>query len=169
MVWASLRWSDALWTPPSRIVVQPQQAALTGFSIRTTSSREGMPWGCLLSGLTGSASCSWGARFFSVLQQLCHNTRRLQPNRRIDFLPAVLSRSAACPVYSRPMKRPARTPFLLTASASGSTPPRPPCFGPARTGICAASRVTISSSGRTALSHCTAGMTLPRPYFCNPR
>ena len=98
MIWASLRWSDALWTPPSRIVLQLQQAALTGFSIRTKSSREGMPWGCLLSGLTGSASCSWGARFLSVLQQLGHNTRRLQPNRRIDFLPAILSRSAACPV-----------------------------------------------------------------------
>ena len=47
-VWASLRWGDftlgSLWVPPARVQYQMSVHALVGTSVRTKTTKRGMPW-----------------------------------------------------------------------------------------------------------------------------
>ena len=67
LTWASLRWNDGLWSPPSRVVLQA--GSLSGLATRTKSCRASMPWGCQLLGLTGTSASCWGISWVSALQQ----------------------------------------------------------------------------------------------------
>ena len=42
-VWASLRWGDSLWVPPARVQYQISVHALVGTSVRTNTTKRGMP------------------------------------------------------------------------------------------------------------------------------
>ena len=104
-VWASLRWGDVIWAPPSRLHFQPQASALVGTCLRTKTTKRGMPFGILACGLLGSGSSSWALRFLSVLRQCTADTCRLCPGRDLDFMPANLSGPADRPIMAGPLKR----------------------------------------------------------------
>eukprot|EP00439_Symbiodinium_sp_Y106_P086172 s140_g31.t1 len=90
-VWASLRWGDVLWAPPSRIHFQPQASAIVGTCLRTKITKEGMmPFGILACGLLGSGSSSWALRFLklSALRQCAAESCGLCPSCDLDFTPA---------------------------------------------------------------------------------
>ena len=61
-VWASLRWGDSIWVPPARLQYQLSVQALVGVSVRTKTTKRGMPWGLLAHGFLGSPA-SLGAPF----------------------------------------------------------------------------------------------------------
>ena len=111
--WSALRWGDATWVPPSRLVILPDQSAAVGVALRTKTTRRSMPFGFVLSGLSGTPSASWAARFMSVLQQIVSDTLSDQPGRTLDFLPAVLSGPSDRPRIASPMKRELAVPRLL--------------------------------------------------------
>ena len=111
--WSALRWGDATWVPPSRLVILPDQSAVVGVALRTKTTRRSMPFGFVLSGLSGTPSACWAARFMSVLQQIVSDTLSDQPGRTLDFLPAVLSGPSDRPRIACPMKRELAVPRLL--------------------------------------------------------
>ncbi|CAE7236031.1 unnamed protein product [Symbiodinium sp. CCMP2592] len=132
-IWGSLRWGDALWVPPRRLHYQPQASALVGTCLRTKTTKRGMPFGILASGLLGSASASWALRFLSILSQCAADTMRLSPGRTLDFVPATLSGSEARPVMGGPLKRDKMVLWLrgllLRHWHLHSTSPPPAAFG----------------------------------------
>ena len=180
MIWASLRWSDVLWNPPSRIVLQLQQAALTGFSIRTKSSRHAL-------GLPSVRPHGLGVVLLGHLLPVC--LAAAMPQHPLSSchsvtqccLPCCLPAHegalqvcrGSCPCSLRTGRATARTLSRLTASGSGSTLPRLLCcLGPVNctwTGISAGFRVTTSLLVLMVLSLCTAAMTLHRHCSCNPK
>ena len=104
--WASLRWADALWLPPARLLTLVDKGAIVGVCLRTKTTKRARPFAFLISGLTGSASASWATRYLSVPRQAVADTpaswatRYLsvprqavadtlssQPDRTLDFLP----------------------------------------------------------------------------------
>ena len=64
LIWASLRWNDGLWSPPSRVVLQA--GSLSGLAARTKSCRASMPFGCQLLGLTGTSASCWGISWLNA-------------------------------------------------------------------------------------------------------
>ncbi|CAE7402317.1 unnamed protein product [Symbiodinium sp. CCMP2456] len=110
-VWASLRWGDSIWVPPARLQYQLSAQALVGVSVRTKTTKRGMPWGLLVHGFLGSSS-SWALRFLSCLRQAVSDTLALQPSRTLDFLPAVLSGTESRPLISQPWDRDSFVPWL---------------------------------------------------------
>ena len=113
--WASLRWADALWLPPARLTSLVEKGAIAGVCLRTKTTKRAMPFAFLISGLTGSASASWATRYLSVLRQAVADTLSSQPDRTLDFLPAITSGSPLRPTLSRPLKRDLALPRLLQA------------------------------------------------------
>ncbi|CAE7402461.1 CPK20 [Symbiodinium sp. CCMP2592] len=132
-IWGSLRWGDALWVPPRRLHYQPQASALVGTCLRTKTTKRGMPFGILTSGLLGSASASWALRFLSTLSQCAADTMRISPGRSLDFVPATLSGSESRPVMGGPLKRDKMVLWLrgllLRHWHLHSTSPPPAAFG----------------------------------------
>ena len=92
-VWASLRWGDLLWIPPDRLRLQLAHLAVLGTALRTKTTARSMPFGFLITGVSGSPSCNWGMRFLNLLRQALSDTQSRQPGRVIDFLPACLETS----------------------------------------------------------------------------
>ncbi|CAE7302951.1 LRRC45 [Symbiodinium sp. CCMP2592] len=112
LIWSSLRWNDGLWSPPFRVILQSGSTALTGVATRTKSCRANMPWGCQLYGLTGSPSACWGMSWLNALQQCVSDTKRIFPDRRVDFLLPVLGPDPASPVFVSPLHRSRAMPWL---------------------------------------------------------
>ena len=79
----------------------------------TKTTKRAMPFAFFNSGLTESASASSATRYLSVLRQAVADTLAVQPDRTLDFLPAVTSGSALRPTLSRPLKRDLAVPRLL--------------------------------------------------------
>ena len=68
LVWSSLRWSDAQWIAPNDLV--EDEDCIRGVATRTKSTKRGMPFGFLKSGLLGhSLSVAWSARWLNLLRQ----------------------------------------------------------------------------------------------------
>ena len=110
LIWASLRWNDGLWSPPSRVVLQA--GSVSGLATRTKSCRASMPWGCQLLGLTGTSASCWGISWVNALQQCVADTSRIFPARAVDFLLPVLSPDSAHPVFVAPLHRSRAMPWL---------------------------------------------------------
>ena len=131
-VWASLRWGDSIWVPPARLQYQLSVQALVGVSVRTKTTKRGMPWGLLAHGFLGSPASSWALRFLSCLRQAVSDTLALQPSRTLDFLPAVLSGSESRPLISEPWDRDRFVPWLRDLLCQHwslhSREPLPPVF-----------------------------------------
>ena len=92
-VWASLRWGDLLWIPPDRLHLQLTHLAILSTALRAKTTVRSMPFGFLITGVSGSPSCNWGMRFHNLLRQTLSDTQSRQPGRVIDFLPACLGGS----------------------------------------------------------------------------
>ena len=131
-VWASLRWGDSIWVPPARLQYQLSVQALVGVSVRTKTTKRGMPWGLLAHGFLGSPASSWALRFLSCLRQAVSDTLAIQPSRTLDFLPAVLSGSESRPLISEPWDRDRFVPWLRDLLCQHwslhSREPLPPVF-----------------------------------------
>ena len=112
-IWSSLRWGDALWVPPSRLQLLPEQSALVGSATRTKTTTRAMPFGLVTFGLSGTPSQNWAIRYLSALRQAVSDTLHDQPGRQLDFLPAVLSGPAERPRIARPLPRDLAVPRLL--------------------------------------------------------
>ena len=110
LTWASLRWNDGLWSPPSRVVLQAN--SLSGLATRTKSCRASMSWGCQLLGLTCTSASCWGISWVNALQQCVADTSRLFPARVVDFLLPVLSPDSTHPVFVAPLHRSRAMPWL---------------------------------------------------------
>ena len=110
LTWASLRWNDGLWSPPSRVVLQA--SSLSGLATRTKSCRASMPCRCQLLGLTGTSASCWGISWVNALQQCVADTSRLFPARVVDFLLPVLSPDSTHPVFVAPLHRSRAMPWL---------------------------------------------------------
>ena len=110
LTWASLRWNDGLWSPPSRVVLQA--GSVSGLATRTKSCRASMPWGCQLLGLTGTSASCWGISWINALQQCVADTSRMFPARVVDFLLPVLSPDSSHPVFVAPLHRSRAMPWL---------------------------------------------------------
>ena len=104
-VWASLRWGDLLWIPPDRLHLQLAHLAVLGTALRTKTTARSMPFGFLITGVSGSPSCNWGMRFLNLLRQALSDTQSRQPGRVIDFLPACLGGSDPRPFILEPCPR----------------------------------------------------------------
>ena len=101
-VWASLRWGDSLWDhfgclPPV-----------------SNTKCQSMPWWAPPSAPKPlNAECpGWSLRFLSGLCQAVSDTLALQPDRILDFLPAVLSGNEDRPIFSEPWDRERFVPWL---------------------------------------------------------
>ena len=131
-VWASLRWGDSIWVPPARLQYQLSVQALVGISVRTKTTKRGMPWGLLANGFLGSPTSCWALRFLSCLRQAVSDTLALQPSRTLDFLPAVLSGTESRPLISEPWDRDRFVPWLRDLLCQHwslhSREPLPPVF-----------------------------------------
>ena len=88
--------------------------AVVGTSVRTKTTKRGMPWRLLAHGFLGSGSACWSLRFLSCLHQAISDTLALQPDRVLDFLPAVLSGTEDRPTFSEPWDRERFVPWLRT-------------------------------------------------------
>ena len=113
-VWASLRWGDLLWIPPDRLHLQLAHLAVLGTALRTKTTARSMPFGFLITGVSGSPSCNWGMRFLNLLRQALSDTQSRQPGRVIDFLPACLGGSDPRPFILEPCPRRLAVPRLLS-------------------------------------------------------
>ena len=111
-IWSSLRWNDALWAAPRRVVLRQADNCISGTSARTKTTRSGMPWGCSMLGLTGTATSCWGLRFWSVFRCVVSHTEASFPEMDIDYLPSVLSSASGTPCIVSPMLRPAAVPWI---------------------------------------------------------
>ena len=153
-IWGSLRWADALWVAPSSIHVQLEQGCLVGISSRTKTSKTSMCWGALLLGLTGSSSACWGLSFWSVLSQILHQSRRVDPDRVLDFLPALFAAPASAPTLLCPMHRPEAIPWIRSLLqehwSSVSTLPMPAAY--ALVGVHSAKATLLSWARQLNLS-----------------
>ena len=153
-IWGSLRWADALWVAPSSIHIQLEQGCLVGISSRTKTSKTGMCWGALLLGLTGSSSACWGLSFWSVLSQILHQSRRVDPDRVLDFLPALFAGPASAPTLLCPMHRPEAIPWIRSLLqehwSSVSTLPMPAAY--ALVGVHSAKATLLSWARQLNLS-----------------
>ena len=96
----SLRWGDALWCPPCRLVTIVDKGAVVGVCLRTKITKRSMPFAFLLSGLTGSASSSWATRYITVLRQVVADTLASQPGWMRLGLPSVCDLWHASAAYT---------------------------------------------------------------------
>ena len=113
-VWASLRWGDRLWIPPDRLHLQLTHLAVLGTALCTKTTARSMPFGFLITGVSGSPSCNWGMRFLNLLRQALSDTQSRQPGRVVDFLPACLGGSDPRPFILEPCPRRLAVPRLLS-------------------------------------------------------
>ena len=88
--------------------------AVLGTALRTKTTARSMPFGFLITGVSGSPSCNWGMRFLNLLRQTLSDTQSRQPGRVIDFLPACLGGSDPRPFILEPCPRRLAVPRLLS-------------------------------------------------------
>ena len=104
-VFASLRWSDALWSSPSEIYIS--MGALLGSAARTKTTRRSMPWAARAAGFLskGCSATSWGSVFFALLQRALEATKCAHPEFEPDFLLADLGPDESSPLLLAPLSR----------------------------------------------------------------
>ena len=104
-IFASLRWSDALWSAPQRL--QCARNALLGAARRTKTTNRTMPFGALAGGFLARpvGASGWGQKFLHHLQTAVQRTRLLHPGFQPDFLVAELGEDPQAPVLLAPLTR----------------------------------------------------------------
>ena len=87
-IWASLRWSDAQWSPPSYL--HCDRHALIGTSVRTKVTTRSMPWAAFAPGFLTRpwTNPGWGQAWLCLVQQAVERTSAANPGFAPDFLVA---------------------------------------------------------------------------------
>ena len=133
------------------------RAAWSGSRPGPKHPRPGMYWGALLLGLTGSSSACWGLSFWSVLSQILRQSRRVDPDRVLDFLPALFAGSASAPTLLCPMHRPEAIPWIRSLLqehwSSVSTLPMPAAYALVGVHSAKARQLNLSESLRRIQGH----------------
>ena len=104
-VFASLRWSDAQWSPPSFLHCE-RQASL-GTAVRTKTTSRSMPWGAWAPGFLArpQTAAGWGQIWLCLVQEAVVRTTSAKPGFRPDFLVADLGPDEREPVFTAPLNR----------------------------------------------------------------
>ena len=102
-IFASLRFSDALWCPPGRLSITGE--CLLGVCMKTKTTRRAMPFGALAGGFLHRGAQGWAHAWLHLVQVALQATAMLHPNFTPDFLLARLGPDAAQPLFLAPMSR----------------------------------------------------------------
>ncbi|CAE7272780.1 unnamed protein product [Symbiodinium sp. CCMP2592] len=104
-VFASLRWSDAQWSPPSFLHLDRQ--ALLGCATRTKTTSRSMPWGAWAPGFLARPQTApgWGQVWLCLVQEAVTRTSAARPGFQPDFLVADLGPDDRAPVFLAPLSR----------------------------------------------------------------
>ena len=104
-VFASLRWSDAQWSPPSFLHCERQ--AILGTAVRTKTTSRSMPWGAWAPGFLArpQTAAGWGQIWLCLVQEAVVRTTSAKPGFRPDFLVADLGPDEREPVFTAPLNR----------------------------------------------------------------
>ena len=104
-IWASLRWSDAQWSPPSHL--HCDRHALIGTSVRTKVTSRSMPWAAFAPGFLTRpwTSPGWGQAWLCLVQQAVQRTSTVNPGFAPDFLVAHLGDDDHSPTFTAPLSR----------------------------------------------------------------
>ncbi|CAE7252728.1 unnamed protein product [Symbiodinium sp. CCMP2592] len=104
-VFASLRWSDAPWSPPSFLHLDRQ--ALLGCATRTKTTSRSMPWGAWAPGFLARPQTApgWGQVWLCMVQEAVTRTSAARPGFQPDFLVADLGPDDRAPVFLAPLSR----------------------------------------------------------------
>ena len=102
-VFASLRWSDAQWSPPSFLHCERQ--AMLGTAVRTKTTSRSMPWGAWAPGFLArpQTAAGWGQIWLCLVQEAVVRTTSAKPGFRPDFLVADLGPDEREPVSTAPL------------------------------------------------------------------
>ena len=101
LVWASLRWSDALWVTPG-----DDSDIIRGVANKTKTTSRGMPFALVKSGLLGiNASVSWSTKWLNLVRQALQRTSEVFPGFTPDFLLPQCSPNPEHPLFSAPLSR----------------------------------------------------------------
>ncbi|CAE7282297.1 unnamed protein product, partial [Symbiodinium microadriaticum] len=102
-IFASLRFSDALWCPPGRLSITGE--CLLGVCLKTKTTRRAMPFGALTGGFLHRGAQGWAHAWLHLVQVALQATAVMHPNFTPDFLLARLGPDAAQPLFLAPMSR----------------------------------------------------------------
>ena len=102
-IFASLRFSDALWCPPGRLSITGE--CLLGVCMKTKTTRRAMPFGALAGGFLHRGAQGWAHAWLHLVQVSLQATAMLHPNFTPDFILARLGPDAAKPLFLAPMSR----------------------------------------------------------------
>ena len=103
-IFASLRFSDALWCPPGRLSITGE--CLLGVCLKTKTTRRAMPFGALDGGFLHRGAQGWAHAWLHLVQVSLQATAMLHPNFAPDFILARLGSDANQPLFLAPMSRP---------------------------------------------------------------
>ena len=104
LVWASLRWSDALWVTPSSL--HADRDTIRGVAARTKTTSRGMPFGFITAGfMSGSSSCNWATKWLNLVRAALQRTAEMYPHFEPDFLIPQCGPNLDHPMFVAPMPR----------------------------------------------------------------
>ena len=105
LVFASLRWSDGQWSPPSHI--HCSGSALLGMAARTKTTSRSMPWAAWAPGFLARPQTGpgWGQAWLCLLQEAVQRTAINRPEFVPDFFVAEFGSDPAAPVFQAPLAR----------------------------------------------------------------
>ncbi|CAE7290157.1 unnamed protein product, partial [Symbiodinium microadriaticum] len=104
-IFASLRFSDALWCPPGRLSITGE--CLLGVCLKTKTTRRATPFGALAGGFLHRGAQGWAHAWLHLVQVALQATAMLHPSFTPDFILAAarLGPDAAQPLFLAPMSR----------------------------------------------------------------
>ena len=89
-IFASLRFSAALWCPPGRLSITGE--CLLGICLKTKTTRQAMPFGAIAGGFLHRGAQGWAHAWLHLVQVSLQATAMLHPNFTPDFVLARLGR-----------------------------------------------------------------------------
>ncbi|CAE7245691.1 unnamed protein product [Symbiodinium sp. CCMP2456] len=102
-IFASLRFSDALWCPPARLCITGD--CLLSVCLKTKTTRRSMPFGAVAGGFLHRGASGWAHAWLHLVQLSLQATAMLHPNFTPDFLLAKMGDDPARPLFLAPMSR----------------------------------------------------------------
>jgi len=102
-IFASLRFSDALWCPPARLCITGE--CLLGVCLKTKTTRRSMPFGAVTGGFLHRGASGWAHAWLHLVQLSLQATAMLHPNFTPDFLLAKMGDDPARPLFLAPLSR----------------------------------------------------------------
>ena len=104
LIWASLRWSDALWVTPSDLIIDGD--VIRGVAKKTKTTTRGMPFAFLTCGfLASSESVNWATKWMNLVRQALQHTIETYPGFSPDFLIPTCGPNVDQPMFTAPMNR----------------------------------------------------------------